>query len=106
MSYSFASNVYSVCFFHNGHYLACSNAFETKSEAKEFVKYCKTMDPSKLSFSMYKHSTVGEPTFSKFTQTQTEFQPEIEIKTNLSDMTLERYGRGFLLRPPENSSLV
>ncbi len=87
-----SQSVYSVCVFYDGVYMMTSNCYETKSNAKEFMQFCSTMDPSKLQFQMYSHKSTGTPT--SMTKSEHTF--------DLSSMTLERWGRGYLLRPQED----
>ena len=87
-----SQSVYSVCVFYDGVYMMTSNCYETKNNANEFMQFCSTMDPSKLQFQMYSHKSTGTPT------TMTQSDPAFD----LSSMTLERFGRGYLLRPQED----
>ena len=103
-----STSVYSVCAFHNGYYIFTSNCFLNSKSAKEFMEYCKTMDASQLQFQMYKSKCVGEPiniTPPSSTVSTSTNTPTVSVETDLSDMTLEKYGKGFLLRPPEGSEL-
>lgn len=101
------TSVYSVSIFHNGYYISTSNYFDSSKSAQEFMEYCKTMDTSQLQFQMYKCKCEGEPQTINTTPTKTTptKSTKTTVETDLSNMTLEKYGKGFLLRPSEDSDL-
>ena len=76
-----------------------SNVYNSPEDAKVFMDYCKTMDYSKLEYQMYTHTSTGiMMTPSTYTSTSTSTSPQTD-EVDLSGMTLEKYGKGFLLRP-------
>jgi hypothetical protein len=91
-----SQTVYSVATFHDGHYMMTSNCFETKTTAQEFMDYCSEMDTSKFTFQMYTHKSSGLP------GTLTTNKSNSTLVPLYSNMTLERFGKGLLLRPDEN----
>ena len=99
-----SQQAYSVCVYHNGYYLMNSNVYNSPEDAKVFMDYCKNMDYSKLEYQMYTHTSTGimmTPSKSTTKSTSTSTSPKTD-EVDLSGMTLEKYGKGFLLRPYEN----
>lgn len=97
-----SQQAYSVCVYHNGYYLMNSNVYSSPEEAEVFMDYCKNMDHSKLEYQMYTHTSTGRmmtPSTSTSKSKSTTFKTD---EVDLSGMTLEKYGKGFLLRPYEN----
>ena len=94
-----SQRVYSVATFHDAHYMMTSNCFESKDNAQEFMDYCSQMDPSKLTFQMYAHKSSGVSSSLTYHSNSKESSTST---TDLTNMTLERFGDGLLLRPFHN----
>lgn len=82
--------VYSVNAFHNGHFMFQSDFSNSKTHAKKLLNKCATMDLSQLEFQMYRSTPKGPV----LTNTSS--------MNSLSDMTLEKWKGGLLLRPMDD----
>lgn len=82
--------VYSVNAFYNGKFMFQSDFSSSKTRAKQLLEECTTMDLSHLEFQMYRSSPKG-PVLTNASSMNT-----------LSEMTLEKWKGGLLLRPMED----
>ena len=85
-----ANTIYSVNAFYNGEFMFQTDFSNSKTRMKRLLEKCSTMDLSKLEFQMYRSTPKG-PVYVNNSSMKT-----------LSDMTLENWKGGLLLRPMDD----
>ena len=91
--------MYSISAFLDGEYVMQTDSFETLQQCQHIMKVLTQAEQNKFSFQMYESTPTGG-------YVNTVEGPEVPAQEremlDLSDMTLESYKNGLLLRPPSN----
>ena len=95
-------SVYSVEMFAEGDHIFSSTSFSSRQEVEDLIKYLRDMDPSQMVFQVYKHSPRSRSEVNEWSLNHHSVQHHTSDNENMIDltgMTLEHYGKGYLLRP-------
>lgn len=101
--------VYTVEMFAHGEHLFSSSSYNSRTEVEDLIKYMRDMDPSKMTFQVYKSSPRSRPEVNEWHLNSnksklhelfnSDDEEDINEEVCLTGMTLESYGKGYLLRP-------
>lgn len=99
MSQQHTVTMYSISAFLDGEYVMQTDSFETLQQCQHIMKVLTQAKQTKFSFQMYESTPKG----GYINTVEDPEDPALEREIlDLSDMTLESYKNGLLLRPPSN----
>lgn len=94
---------YTISQFINGVHAFTSDVFKTREDAEDFLESYQTYDHSDVDYAVFKCKTKDEinrcnDCDEEFVVDEQEYE-DYEMEEDLSTMTIEDYGKGYLLRP-------
>ncbi len=98
---------YTISQFINGVHAFTSDVFKTREDAEDFLESYQTYDHSDVDYAVFKCKTkdeinrCDEDCDEEFLVDPQEYE-DYEMEEDLSTMTIEDYGKGYLLRPCED----
>ena len=115
-SHSDMPTAYTVEMFADGSHLFSSTCYNSREEVEDLIKYMRDMDPSKMTFQVYKSSPRSRPEVNEWHLNSNEStlhelfnsdnEEDVDETVCLTGMTLESYGKGYLLRPYKDCTFV
>ena len=95
-----SKTTYSISMFSNGQFCMTSDFFSKKSDAQAFFDYITNIDPFSIEFSLIE----SKETQTSYINSEACYGEEFPTYENqdLSNMTLEVYGKGYMLYPSDD----